>query len=76
MTWQSAKLRDLLASGWEVKGFAPNYNMDGSSDQFFGQTNGYAMLLQKGDQMAIVETSYDTHGGPSQLNVDILTEDR
>jgi hypothetical protein len=76
MTWQSEKLRNMLAEGWAVKGFAPDYSIHGSNDQFYGDTKGFAVLLQKDEHLAIAHSDFDTSTGESYMRVEIWTEDR
>jgi hypothetical protein len=73
MAWQGGKLRDLLATGWEVKGFQSDFSMN---DKASGRTSGASILLQKGSDLAIAMTSFDATTGEAQLSVEIITEDR
>jgi hypothetical protein len=72
MAWQGGKLRDLLATGWEVKGFQSDFSMGETS----GRTSGSSILLQKGSDLAIAITSFDAGTGKGHLSVEIITEDR
>jgi hypothetical protein len=67
----SEDLRKLLHIGWEVKGFTHRSEAgDASSEKGAG---GYAILLQKSEQMAVVQTLFDPGTGEHSVTVNILT---
>ncbi|MDP1729868.1 MAG: hypothetical protein Q8L54_01560 [Devosia sp.] len=76
MSWEGGKLRDLLAKGWEVKGFQSDFSMSETSGKTLGRTSGASILLQKGSDLAIATTSFDARTGKGHLSVEIITEDR
>jgi hypothetical protein len=63
-------LRKLLHLGWEVRGFTHHAEIALASDS---KTAGYAILLQKSEQMAIAQTFFDRTTGEQSLMVNVLT---
>lgn len=74
MSWESQELRVLLREGWQVKGFVADHKISGSAEEFSGETKGYSILLQKGEEMAIAMVLYEK--GVASLSLEILTEER
>ena len=58
MNGAAAELREMLASGWEVTGFQTSI----TQLERASETDGYAVLLKRGPDLAIVTVMYTDQG--------------
>ncbi len=68
------KLKELLLTGWEIKGFQPFLGGGTIDDGVASETQGYTVLLQRSSDIAIAIISFDQDdGGWALTNVHMLT---
>jgi hypothetical protein len=73
----AAQLKDLLGTGWSVKGFHGTLTAEWDDGAAASKTDGYAILLQNGDDLAVAFAAYNDpeHGdfGLAVTNIHHLT---